>query len=142
MSGERYRGIACRTRGCTAQNTCGSQADSTRQRPAGYAERRRRISGACQRECSRHAGDKIWCAGVDAGRFVDRQCEWKLNRVGTSSIVSRECQQISAAASGRNTAKDARTIPEEITLVGETTDTLTPPLTVEVITSRDWSPSA
>ena len=43
-------------------------------------------------------------------------------------------------AAKRN-AKDARTIPEEITLVGETTDTLTPPLTVEVITTRDWSPS-
>jgi hypothetical protein len=38
--------------------------------------------------------------------------------------------------------KDARTIPEEITLVGETNDTLAPPLTVEVITTRDWSPTA
>jgi len=36
--------------------------------------------------------------------------------------------------------KDARTIPEEITLIGETTETLTPPLTVAVITTRDWSP--
>lgn len=42
----------------------------------------------------------------------------------------------------KRVAKDARTIPEEITLVGETTDTLTPPLTVEVITTRDWSPAA
>src|SRR6185436_2521282 len=33
----------------------------------------------------------------------------------------------------KRTAKDARTIPEEITLVGETTDTVAPPLTVEVI---------
>jgi hypothetical protein len=41
----------------------------------------------------------------------------------------------------KRTAKDARTIPEEITLIGETTDTLTPPLTVEVITTRDWSPT-
>ena len=41
----------------------------------------------------------------------------------------------------KRTAKDTRTIPEEITLVGETTDTLAPPLTVEVITTRDWSPS-
>jgi hypothetical protein len=40
----------------------------------------------------------------------------------------------------KRTAKDARTIPEEITLVGETTETLAPPLTVEVITTRDWSP--
>jgi hypothetical protein len=38
-------------------------------------------------------------------------------------------------------AKDARTIPEEITLVGETTETLAPPLTAEIITTRDWSPS-
>jgi len=42
----------------------------------------------------------------------------------------------------KRTAKDARTIPEEITLVGETNETLAPPLTVEVITTRDWSPSA
>jgi hypothetical protein len=41
----------------------------------------------------------------------------------------------------KRTAKDARTIPEEITLVGETTETLSPPLTVDVITTRDWSPT-
>jgi hypothetical protein len=41
----------------------------------------------------------------------------------------------------KRTAKDARTIPEEITLVGETTETVAPPLTAEVITTRDWSPS-
>ena len=43
--------------------------------------------------------------------------------------------------SAKRTAKDARTIPEEITLVGETNELVAPPLTVEVITSRDWSPS-
>ncbi len=42
----------------------------------------------------------------------------------------------------KRTVKDARTIHEEVTLIGETTDTLSPPLTVEVITSRDWAPSA
>ena len=42
----------------------------------------------------------------------------------------------------KRSAKDARTIPEEVTLVGETTESIAPPLTVEVITSRDWTPSA
>ena len=37
-------------------------------------------------------------------------------------------------------AKDARAIAEEITLIGETDDAIAPPLTVEVITSRDWTP--
>jgi hypothetical protein len=41
----------------------------------------------------------------------------------------------------KRTAKDAHTIPEEITLVGETTESVAPPLTVEVITTRDWSPT-
>jgi hypothetical protein len=41
----------------------------------------------------------------------------------------------------KRTPKDARTVPEEITLIGETNEALAPPLTVEVITSRDWSPT-
>ena len=41
----------------------------------------------------------------------------------------------------KRTAKAARTIPEEITLVGETNEALAPPLTVELITTRDWSPA-
>jgi hypothetical protein len=36
--------------------------------------------------------------------------------------------------------KAARTIAEEITLVGRTNDTGAPPLTVEVTTHRDWTP--
>ena len=43
-------------------------------------------------------------------------------------------------ATAKRAPKDARTIPEEITLIGETTNTLTPPLTVTVTTTRDWSP--
>ena len=42
----------------------------------------------------------------------------------------------------KRVAKDARAIAEEITLIGETDDAITLPLTVEVITTRDWSPSA
>jgi hypothetical protein len=42
----------------------------------------------------------------------------------------------------KRTAKDARTIPEEITLIGETNDAGAPPVTVEVITTRDWTPSS
>jgi hypothetical protein len=42
----------------------------------------------------------------------------------------------------KRSAKDARTIPEEVTLVGETTESIAPPMTAEVITSRDWTPSA
>jgi hypothetical protein len=58
----------------------------------------------------------------------------------------RESIQITFASAridaAKRGAKDARTIPEEVTLVGETTDTVAPPLTVEVITSRDWTPSS
>ena len=39
-------------------------------------------------------------------------------------------------------AEIARAIAEEVTLIGETNDTIDPPLTVEVITSRDWTPHA
>ena len=45
-------------------------------------------------------------------------------------------------AAAKRIAKDPRVIPEEVTLVGETDETLTPPMTVEVITSRDWTPSS
>lgn len=38
--------------------------------------------------------------------------------------------------------RDARAIPEEITLIGETNDNNDPPVTVEVITTRDWTPSS
>ena len=44
-------------------------------------------------------------------------------------------------AAANRAVRDARSIPEEITLIGETDDTLTPPVTVEIITTRDWSPS-
>ncbi|HWM95227.1 MAG TPA: hypothetical protein VN493_31020 [Thermoanaerobaculia bacterium] len=57
----------------------------------------------------------------------------------------RESLRFTFAAARIGTAtraiKDARAIPEEVTLVGETNDTLTPPITVEVITSRDWNPT-
>jgi hypothetical protein len=43
-------------------------------------------------------------------------------------------------AAANRSVRDARAIPEEITLIGETTDTLTPPLTIEITTTRDWSP--
>ena len=42
----------------------------------------------------------------------------------------------------KRVAKDARAIAEEVTLIGETNDTIDPPLTVEVITTRDWTPHA
>ncbi len=42
----------------------------------------------------------------------------------------------------KRVAKDTRAIAEEITLIGETNDAIAPPLTVEVITSRDWTPHA
>jgi hypothetical protein len=57
----------------------------------------------------------------------------------------RESIRITFAAARIATAtrsvRDARAIPEEVTLIGETTDTLTPPVTIEVLTNRDWSPS-
>ncbi|MES1241207.1 MAG: hypothetical protein ABUT39_06260 [Acidobacteriota bacterium] len=43
-------------------------------------------------------------------------------------------------ATATRSVRDARAIPEEVTLIGETTDTLTPPVTVEITTTRDWSP--
>jgi hypothetical protein len=42
----------------------------------------------------------------------------------------------------KRTAKDPRTLAEEVTLIGETNDAGAPPITVEVITSRDWTPSS
>jgi hypothetical protein len=39
-------------------------------------------------------------------------------------------------------AKDPRTIAEEVTLIGETNAADDPPITIEVITSRDWTPSS
>jgi hypothetical protein len=44
-------------------------------------------------------------------------------------------------AAANRSVRDARAIPEEVTLIGETDDTLTPPLTVEVLTTRDWLPN-
>jgi hypothetical protein len=44
-------------------------------------------------------------------------------------------------AAATRAIRDARAIPEEVTLLGETTDTLTPPVTVEVLTTRDWQPT-
>jgi hypothetical protein len=41
----------------------------------------------------------------------------------------------------KRSVKDAKTIPEEVTLVGETNDQGDAPVTVEVTTSRDWTPS-
>jgi hypothetical protein len=45
-------------------------------------------------------------------------------------------------AAAKRSIRDARTIPEEITLIGETNDAGAPPVTVEVITTRDWTPSS
>jgi len=67
--------------------------------------------------------------------FTGRQLTAALRESITFTFASA---RIDAA---KRTAKDARTIPEEITLVGETTDTVAPPLIVEIITTRDWSPS-
>jgi hypothetical protein len=44
-------------------------------------------------------------------------------------------------ATAKRSIRDARTIPEEITLIGETNDAGAPPVTVEVITTRDWTPT-
>jgi hypothetical protein len=44
-------------------------------------------------------------------------------------------------AAANRSVRDARAIPEEVTLIGETTDILTPPVTIEIITTRDWSPT-
>lgn len=44
-------------------------------------------------------------------------------------------------AAANRSVRDARAIPEEVTLIGETTDTLTSPVTVEVLTTRDWQPT-
>jgi hypothetical protein len=44
-------------------------------------------------------------------------------------------------AAANRSVRDARAIPEEVTLIGETTDTLTPPVTIEVLTTRDWQPT-
>jgi hypothetical protein len=44
-------------------------------------------------------------------------------------------------AAANRSVRDARAIPEEVTLIGETTDTLTPPVTVEILTTRDWNPT-
>jgi hypothetical protein len=45
-------------------------------------------------------------------------------------------------ATAKRSIRDARTIPEEVTLIGETNDAGAPPVTVEVITTRDWTPSS
>jgi hypothetical protein len=45
-------------------------------------------------------------------------------------------------AAAKRSIRDARTIPEEITLIGETNDTGAPPVTIEVITTRDWTPTS
>ena len=42
----------------------------------------------------------------------------------------------------KRTPKDPRTIAEEVTLIGETNDAGDPPVTIEVISSRDWIPTA
>ncbi len=58
-----------------------------------------------------------------------------------SILVTFAAARIAAAS---RAIKDARAISEEVTLIGETTDTLTPPtppITVEVITTRDWNPT-
>jgi hypothetical protein len=44
-------------------------------------------------------------------------------------------------ATANRSVRDARAIPEEVTLIGETDDTLTPPVTVEILTTRDWNPT-
>lgn len=44
-------------------------------------------------------------------------------------------------ATASRSIRDARAIAEEVTLIGETTDTLTPPVTIEVLTTRDWQPT-
>jgi hypothetical protein len=44
-------------------------------------------------------------------------------------------------AAAKRSIRDARTIPEEVTLIGETNDAGAPPVTVEVITTRDWTPT-
>ena len=67
--------------------------------------------------------------------FTGRQLDATFRESITFTFTSA---RIDAA---KRTAKDARTIAEEITLIGETNDAVTPPLTVEVITTRDWSPS-
>ena len=47
----------------------------------------------------------------------------------------------SRIAAANRSVRDARAIPEEVTLIGETDDTLTPPVTVEILTTRDWNPN-
>jgi hypothetical protein len=58
----------------------------------------------------------------------------------------RESIQVTFAtariATANRSVRDARAIPEEVTLIGETDDTLTPPITIEVISSRDWNPTS
>jgi hypothetical protein len=44
-------------------------------------------------------------------------------------------------AAANRSIRDARAIPEEVTHIGETDDTMTPPLTIEILTTRDWSPT-
>jgi hypothetical protein len=44
-------------------------------------------------------------------------------------------------AAANRSVRDARAIPEEVTLIGETDDTLTPPVTIEITTIRDWNPT-
>jgi hypothetical protein len=44
-------------------------------------------------------------------------------------------------AAANRSVRDARAIPEEVTLIGETDDTLTPPVTIEITTTRDWNPT-
>jgi len=57
----------------------------------------------------------------------------------------RESLQITFAAArinaAKRTPKDPRTIAEEVTLIGETNEAGAPPITIEVISSRDWIPT-
>jgi hypothetical protein len=60
--------------------------------------------------------------------------------------TNRESLRITFAAAridtAKRTAKDPRTIAEEVTLIGETNDAGDPPVTIEVITARDWTPTS
>jgi len=56
-----------------------------------------------------------------------------------SITITFAAARISAA---KRSIRDARTIPEEITLIGETNDAGAPPVSIEIITTRDWTPSS
>ena len=68
--------------------------------------------------------------------FTGRQLDATFRESLTLTFASA---RINAA---KRTPKDPRTIAEEVTLIGETNDANDPPVTIEVITTRDWTPSS